>query len=546
MSELIKIKNTKEVNDILGRTITRSKYIIYTTGNSWYIDTLIHNLCISLKVYEPDIKLIIFCTDKEGVEKCKNITEIEHYQYVDIPDLGVNTFYNNTDATTVKYTLLSFVKTVLMRHILDQNYIPIFLDPDMALKMSCIDDLISYSRIADFVCAGSSNHINTNIMIANDHSKSLFSLTKEDVRKVCEASDLFGDEDYIRINLKNYKYICVFHNHYPNGNNAMRFIDQAKIIHANCVVGLNNKINLLRMCDAWYLDGLMPNEFINIPIAVKFPPKMEGYLIEQYFYNYVLRNNPIFDRIYINVAWTNLYCNKFFKSIDYNEKKLQTFLDRLPRKNKYFTVCQYSEKIKQRLPPDTIVYGGSVGNLPLPLLYENHSFFNNLVLDHPRDILCSYIAQTNTHPLRKAVQEYCERFDDYFVFNHNPVVQKDYDTNLFFEKTSKSKFCIAPRGFGRSSFRFFEAIKLNTIPVYIYDDIIWLPFQDTIDYSKFSIIINIKDLEKLDSIIRNITGDLYLYEQMLSSLIQHKHFFTFENVSKQISKEMSKVSIEEE
>ena len=33
-----------------------------------------------------------------------------------------------------------------------------------------------------------------------------------------------------------------------------------------------------------------------------------------------------------------------------------------------------------------------------------------------------------------------------------------------------SKFALAPRGFGRSSFRFFEIFKLGTIPIYVWND----------------------------------------------------------------------------
>jgi hypothetical protein len=52
----------------------------------------------------------------------------------------------------------------------------------------------------------------------------------------------------------------------------------------------------------------------------------------------------------------------------------------------------------------------------------------------------------------------------------------DVNVNLqlvFINTTLESKFALAPRGYGRGSFRFFECFQLGTIPIYIWNDI-WL------------------------------------------------------------------------
>jgi hypothetical protein len=76
---------------------------------------------------------------------------------------------------------------------------------------------------------------------------------------------------------------------------------------------------------------------------------------------------------------------------------------------------------------------------------------------------------------------------------------------------------LAPRGFGRSSFRYFEIIKMGTIPIYIWDDIEWLPYKNVIDYSKFSVSINVSEINKLGNILDEIvlSGK---YEIMLKEL----------------------------
>lgn len=40
-------------------------------------------------------------------------------------------------------------------------------------------------------------------------------------------------------------------------------------------------------------------------------------------------------------------------------------------------------------------------------------------------------------------------------------------------------FNLAPRGFGRASFRLAEIIQIGRIPVYLYDDYPWIPYEGT-------------------------------------------------------------------
>ena len=207
-----------------------------------------------MKKYEPDKKLLIFCSDTQGYEKCGELG-FEYYENIEIPDLNVSHILKDSDGTTSDYTKLSFVKTVIMRHILDLGYTPLYLDPDMALKRPCIPDLLSNLKDHDFVCAGSYSWLNSNIMIAKPtpFNLELFEVTSDDISNIVEDPHLYGDEDLLRPRLKNNtdKYKCVDIKKYPNGNDALKYINHACIIHANCVIGLDNKIKLLKQCDAW-------------------------------------------------------------------------------------------------------------------------------------------------------------------------------------------------------------------------------------------------------------------------------------------------------
>ena len=145
----------------------------------------------------------------------------------------------------------------------------------------------------------------------------------------------------------------------------------------------------------------------------------------------------------------------------------------------------------------------------------------------PKTQLASFVG-TYTHPLR---EELFRTLQKDTVWNGKKVWSssvKEQDAALFIEQTLQSKFCLAPRGYGRSSFRFFEAMLLDTIPVYVWDDIEWLPYQEILDYSTFSISISKNDLPHLYDILSSISTETY--ENMVVTMKKNRHWFTLEGM----------------
>ena len=105
-----------------------------------------------------------------------------------------------------------------------------------------------------------------------------------------------------------------------------------------------------------------------------------------------------------------------------------------------------------------------------------------------------------------------------------------------FRKTlSSCRFSFCPRGAGLSSWRFFECMHLNTIPVLFADDV-QLPFPD-LDYTKFCVrlsenVAGDKDLikEVLDSMDE---------ERMLANLKEVQHRFTLKGVQQEVHRCLS-------
>jgi len=273
--------------------------------------------------------------------------------------------------------------------------------------------------------------------------------------------------------------------------------------------------------------------------SIVYPPFKNGRYMEEYFYDYVINpeNNIKIDteRVYIPAFWTNIQNHPNFSNM---KDSLNVLLKRatqlLPNSTNYFTVVQADLGVELTLPKNTLVFGACYGDIPLPLIYEDTT---NRLLNEPqlqqRKILGSFVG-TYTHSLRQKIFLSVGR-NSSFKFQTtdtwtNSVSQPQADT--FIRTTLNSKFCLAPRGFGRSSFRFFEAIQLDTIPVYFWDDIEWLPYKDILDYSKFSVSIHESDINKTAEILKSISNDKYA--SMLEELKRVRHYFTLEGMSEYI------------
>ena len=269
-----------------------------------------------------------------------------------------------------------------------------------------------------------------------------------------------------------------------------------------------------------------------------YPPFKNGQYLEEYFFNYIIKNKIEFKRTYIPALWTNFQIEGWFNSQKENmQRSLDDFITKNPNPNGYFTIVQYDDGPLLKLPKDTIVFGACSGNIPMPLIYEDKLNLlesqKSLNSYDDRPILCSFVG-TLTHNVRRIILGKYHNNNNFFFDIQNgwtPSVKKDRQDN-FISATNNSKFALAPRGYGRSSFRFFEIFKLNCIPVYVWDDIEWLPYKDILDYSKFCISININEIDKLENILLNINEEKY--KSMLDEYNKIKNLFYLDGMTEYI------------
>ena len=278
---------------------------------------------------------------------------------------------------------------------------------------------------------------------------------------------------------------------------------------------------------------LLSHPLIYFKTTICYPPFKNGLYLEEYFLKAYLENKPKTKRKYIPVLWTNFQIEGWFL---HYRKELQKSLDDWVKENPcehgYFTVVQHDDSCLLKLPINTIIYGSCSGHIPIPLIYEDTTnILENIERKHfkSKEILCSFIGNITTNNsdtnIRKLIFDMLSNKATFKIINSggwNLVVSEENKKN-FINIIQNSKFSIAPRGYGRSSFRFFEIFKLGSIPIYIWDDCEWLPFKNIIDYTKLCIVIHYTEIDTLEERLLNITEENY--NNMLRYYEEIKYLF---------------------
>jgi len=275
-------------------------------------------------------------------------------------------------------------------------------------------------------------------------------------------------------------------------------------------------------------------------ISPTYPPYHNGEYIEEYFFKRWNEENIQTDRQYIDVFWTNNFCNSMFAGQQY--ENVQEQLDSVLSSNgKYFTVSQFDDGPFEKFPEDTLIFsagGNREGDniIPIPLICG--SIPKELIPNKEKTILASFVGSRNTHPIRMDMCNHLSGKEGYEISagNWSTTVPMD-NFKKFLDITCSSKFGLAPRGYGKSSFRMYEILQLGTVPVYI-SDVHYLPWSDELDWNDFCVPVNEDEIEDIDTILKSIS-DVEYNNLLENGKKVYEEYFTLEGMFKKIIKRIS-------
>lgn len=294
--------------------------------------------------------------------------------------------------------------------------------------------------------------------------------------------------------------------------------------------------------------------------GMKYISYSQGKHTDEIMFEYLSKNS---NQINTNLIYVPIFWSKFYYSRQYGERieDLLDFLDKnLKSDKKYFTIVSYDTGIfvknlktplilfsacggslnlpnkrfiEKSLTIDNqkrVIYTGNTGDYCIPLMIRPLFNYSGI----KKDIFCSFKGKFSNHPCRIEMQKILRKNPKFILKYGQPNSgHKEYKNLL-----DRSIFSLCPRGYGYTSFRIFEAIRCESIPIFIWEDKYVLPYQDIIDWKEISILIHSKDLHKLPKILDNFT-DKQIKEMREKIREYIPKYFTFEYMYEYIKNKIS-------
>jgi hypothetical protein len=198
----------------------------------------------------------------------------------------------------------------------------------------------------------------------------------------------------------------------------------------------------------------------------------------------------------------------------------------------FFTIVQHDDGVHQHaLPPGTLVFAaGGTGDVPLPLWYDDGGLLASLGGTRrgfgERPLLASFVGSV-THAARAAMVEALQRGCPPDVLlrasgTWTPA-PTGAQTAAFVTATLQSRFGLAPRGYGRTSFRVLEVARLGAVPVVVHDGEPWLPLTDVVDWGAIAVLVHVSELPRLEAQLRGVSEAAWRAKRDAFAAVAH-HF----------------------
>ena len=237
--------------------------------------------------------------------------------------------------------------------------------------------------------------------------------------------------------------------------------------------------------------------------AFKYPAHNKDYGVEQDFLSYLDKNKQLLTENpqeatwhYLPIFWTRWHLNHNYGKEGLKELEKEC-REKIIDYKKTFCVCQYDDGPLVNLKDAKLFLASRKDNngLDIPLLSSTHRlpFFKR-----GKKFLGSFIGRTSTHEIREELKKKFSDNRDFLIADGN------FGSRYFVKNTLRSFISFCPRGYGGSSFRFFESIQLGVVP-FLIGDLDTRPFKEQIDWEKISFYT--ADTKDVDRIITSKTKE---------------------------------------
>jgi peptidoglycan/LPS O-acetylase OafA/YrhL len=276
------------------------------------------------------------------------------------------------------------------------------------------------------------------------------------------------------------------------------------------------------------------------PILRPPPHEYLGYRgpwLEDSFFHHWLQNAGRTAVAYVPVFWTDLYLHvqtqrftpRQFARFQAGIRELTE--GPLAENRCYFTILEYDHPIWDwhLFPRNTAVFSaGGWGDIPIPLLKGSPPFSCP-----PKDIPLSFVGRlvgsSNTRGVRSLMRS---QLQDHALFTSGPHWR---------EIMGRSTFSLCPRGLGPTSFRLYEALSVGSIPIYIWDEVEWLPYRDELDWSEFSISLHVSEIARLPALLAEYPPERIARIQARIASV-YDDYFTLHGTCRQIMRRVEELS----
>jgi hypothetical protein len=228
----------------------------------------------------------------------------------------------------------------------------------------------------------------------------------------------------------------------------------------------------------------------------RYPAHSEDYGVEQDFLLYLQANQELLaptpesaDWHYLPIFWTRWHLNHDFGRTGLHELKQE--VDRaIIDDSKTFTICQNDDGPIVDTGKTTLFLASrkSPYGVDIPLLCSPHQV---PAIKPAKKYLASFIGNVKTHPIRREMVNHLVHRPDVYIYDGH------LGASFFVEKVLESLIALCPRGYGGSSFRFYEVMQLGVVP-FLIGDIDTRPFKKFILWDNVSLFTqSVSDVNRI-------------------------------------------------